>query len=94
MTFPYVPGFDLAGTVVQLGEGVTSVALGDEIVVDLGLCETCCNDSPCGPGGAFGQYAVALADTVAKRQGLGCKELVGLPLAGGSGKALMLLVNV
>jgi len=50
--------------------------------VDLGLCETCCNDSPCGPAGGFAEYAVALADTVAKRDGLSSKDLVGLPLAG------------
>ena len=53
-----------------------------QVVVDLGLVETCCTDSPCGPAGAFAEYAVALADTVAKRQGLASKEVVGLPLAG------------
>jgi len=82
VTFPYVPGFDISGTVAKLGEGVTSLAVGDEVCVDLGLCETCCNDSPCGPAGGFAEYAVALADTVAKRDGLSSKDLVGLPLAG------------
>ena len=53
-----------------------------QVVVDLGLCETCCSDSPCGPAGAFAEYALALAETVAKRDGLSSKDLVGLPLAG------------
>lgn len=82
VTFPYVPGFDLAGKVVQVGEDVANVSVGDDVCVDLGLCETCCKDSPCGPGGAFAEYAVALANTVAKRQGLSAAESVGLPLAG------------
>ena len=50
--------------------------------MDLGLCETCCTDTPCGPAGAFAEYAVALAETVAKRDGLSSKDVVGLPLAG------------
>lgn len=33
MSFPYVPGFDLSGTVVKLGEGVTNLAVGDEVMV-------------------------------------------------------------
>lgn len=82
VSFPYVPGFDVAGTVVQVGEGVTDLAVGDEVVSDLGLVETCCKDSPCGPAGAFAEYAVALARTVSKRQGLPAKEIVGLPLVG------------
>lgn len=82
VTFPYVPGFDVAGTIVQLGEGVSNFAPGDEVCVDIGLCETCCKDSPCGPCGAFAEYAVALADTVVKRQGLSVDVAVGLPLTG------------
>ena len=31
VTFPYVPGFDISGTVAKLGEGVTSLAVGDEV---------------------------------------------------------------
>ena len=30
MSFPYVPGFDLSGTVAKLGEGVSDLAVGDE----------------------------------------------------------------
>ena len=65
-----------------MASNLTGLAVGDEVCVDTGLCETCCTDSPCGPAGAFGEYAVALADTVAKRDGLSSKDLVGLPLAG------------
>ena len=30
VSFPYVPGFDLAGTVAKLGEDVSDLAVGDE----------------------------------------------------------------
>lgn len=82
VSFPYTPGFDLAGTVAKVGDGVTNVAVGDEVCVDTGLVETCKKDSPIGPAGAFAEYCLALADTVSKRQGLSAEEVVGLPLAG------------
>lgn len=82
VTFPYTPGLDIAGTVSKVGEGVSEFAEGDEVIANIGLLETCCNDPPCGPAGAFAEYAVALADTVAKRQGLPATDLVGLPLVG------------
>ncbi|CAE7348849.1 QOR, partial [Symbiodinium sp. CCMP2456] len=55
VSFPYVPGFDIAGTVVKVGEGVTRLAVGDEICGDIGLRETCCHDTQapwgtCQPG--------------------------------------------
>jgi len=82
VTFPYVPGFDLAGIVVKLGDDVSNVAVGDKVCVDIGLVETCCKDPPLGPCGAFAEYAVALANTVSKRGSLTAAETVGLPLAG------------
>ncbi|CAE7037148.1 unnamed protein product [Symbiodinium sp. CCMP2592] len=82
MSFPYVPGFDIAGTVVKVGEGVTRLAVGDEVCGDIGLRETCCHGTQAGPAGAFAEYAVAFADTIAKREGLSAEEVVGLPLVG------------
>ena len=44
-SFPHVPGADGAGVVVDLGEGVTKAAVGDEVVIDpstsCGACEAC-----------------------------------------------------
>eukprot|EP00933_Yihiella_yeosuensis_P067831 TRINITY_DN7292_c0_g1_i1.p1 TRINITY_DN7292_c0_g1~~TRINITY_DN7292_c0_g1_i1.p1 ORF type:complete len:351 (-),score=100.67 TRINITY_DN7292_c0_g1_i1:145-1197(-) len=82
VTFPYVPGFDVAGVIAQVGEGVTNLAVGDKVCVDTGVCETCVKEPPCGPCGAFGEYCVALADTVSKRGDLTAEQTVGLPLAG------------
>ena len=40
--FPVVPGHEFAGLVVEIGSGVTNVALGDRVVVDPNLsCGTC-----------------------------------------------------
>ena len=36
-TFPYTPGFDIAGTVDALGEGVDSFKVGDAVIADIGL---------------------------------------------------------
>jgi len=54
---PSVPGGDLAGVVVRLGEGVTSIKVGDAVFAKLG---------PGQPGlnGAYAQYAVAPANQV------------------------------
>ena len=35
LSFPHVPGFDVAGTVVELGEGVRAPRLGDEVIAFL-----------------------------------------------------------
>lgn len=43
--FPLVPGHEFAGEVVEIGEGVTGVSLGDRVVVDpnlgCGVCPSC-----------------------------------------------------
>ncbi|MDQ1564255.1 MAG: hypothetical protein QOI14_1206, partial [Actinomycetota bacterium] len=45
--FPLVPGHEATGTVVAIGEGVTSVAVGDHVAVNpsttCGECEFCLN---------------------------------------------------
>ena len=52
---PHVPGCDVAGVVSAIGSGVTSVRVGDEVVVNPGVSpvadiEAWGNDSPMGPG--------------------------------------------
>jgi NADPH:quinone reductase-like Zn-dependent oxidoreductase len=67
-TLPAVPGAELAGIVDALGEGVTGVEVGDEI---LGWAET----------GAYAEYALA-SQFVRKPAGLGWDVAVALPVAG------------
>lgn len=46
--FPLVPGHEYAGEVIEIGAGVTNVAVGDRVVVDPNIhCGTC---DPCGRG--------------------------------------------
>jgi 2-desacetyl-2-hydroxyethyl bacteriochlorophyllide A dehydrogenase len=44
-TFPVVPGHEFAGTIVELGEGVTAFAVGDRVAADpnvaCGHCDQC-----------------------------------------------------
>ena len=81
-TFPYVPGFDLAGTVDAVGEGV-SLAVGDTIIADTGLLETCVDPAPNGgSGGAFAEYAIVPEKLAAKIKAGDARTLAGLPLAG------------
>ena len=60
VTFPYTPGFDISGTISAVGAGVTGLAVGDKVCVDLGLVETCKDPAPAGPCGGLAQYAAAL----------------------------------
>lgn len=66
-----IPGHEYAGTVIELGEGVTRLKLGDRIapmpLVGCGKCAACLNGEPrwcekqdyAGLGGAFCQYALS-----------------------------------
>jgi NADPH:quinone reductase-like Zn-dependent oxidoreductase len=52
---PHVPGCDVAGVVTAVGSAVTTVAVGDEVVINPGVSpvediERWGNDSPMGPG--------------------------------------------
>src|SRR5438067_3361846 len=65
---PVIPGYEVAGVVDALGDGVTDVRLGDEVV---GWSDT----------GGYAQYA--LASTVApKPANLDWQRAVALPVAG------------
>lgn len=79
---PYVPGFDFAGTVSKVGEGVTDFAVGDSVCGDLGLVETCKNPPPAaGCAGAFAEFCVAPTSILAKTQGVEESTAAGIPLA-------------
>jgi len=83
VTFPYTPGFDAAGTISAVGEGVTDFVVGDEVLVDIGLIETCTPEpAGFGPAGAFAEFAVVPADLVAKTKGIDMASAAALPLAG------------
>ena len=78
---PHIPGCDVAGIVTAVGPAVTSVAAGDEVVVNPGVSpvddiEKWGNDSPMGPGfmiygehcwGGHAQTAIAPERNVRKR---------------------------
>ncbi|MFB6630704.1 NADP-dependent oxidoreductase [Streptomyces sp. NPDC056362] len=79
-TFPAVPGLEFAGTVDALGEGVTDLAVGDEV---LGWTKT----------GAYAEYA--LAGTVApKPAGLSWQAAAALPVAGETARRVLDLLRV
>ena len=72
---PHVPGCDVAGIVEEVGPGVTTIAVGDEVVINPGVSpkadiDALGIDSPMGPGffiygehcwGGHAQYAMAQA---------------------------------
>jgi zinc-binding alcohol dehydrogenase/oxidoreductase len=78
---PHVPGCDVAGVVTAVGSAVTTVAEGDEVVVNPGVSpvediEKWGNDSPMGPGfmiygehcwGGHAETAIAPERNVRKR---------------------------
>jgi NADPH:quinone reductase-like Zn-dependent oxidoreductase len=73
VTLPNVPGFDVAGDVVEVGPGAQGFAAGDRVHARIGH----------GRGGASAEYAVAGVDVTAKAPGgMDPGEAAGLPLAG------------
>ena len=73
LTFPHVPGFDVAGTVVELGEGVEGLRSGDEVVGFL----------PMDQDGGAAEYVVAAADLlVTAPLRIALTDAAALPSAG------------
>ncbi|KAL5562168.1 hypothetical protein UlMin_031915 [Ulmus minor] len=71
--FPFIPGTDVAGEVVEVGKGVTKFKAGDKVVAVL-------TD---GNGGGLAEYAVAGESvTVARPPEVSAAEGAGLPHAG------------
>ncbi|WP_408898864.1 NADP-dependent oxidoreductase [Nocardioides sp. R1-1] len=72
--FPYVLGFDAAGVVDALGEGVTAFAVGDRVLTPTNHGQ--------GAHGSYAEQVVAAVDRVAPMpDGLGFAEAAALPVA-------------
>ncbi|WP_205013767.1 NADP-dependent oxidoreductase [Nocardioides albidus] len=72
--FPYVLGFDAAGVIDALGEGVTGLAVGDRVVTPTNHGQ--------GAQGSYAEYVVSAVDRVAPiPEGLGFAEAAALPVA-------------
>lgn len=56
--YPHVPGMDVAGTVVEIGDDVTAVAVGDRVVIDPSLSGVPAGSKFAGKGDLFGELAV------------------------------------
>jgi len=70
---PFVLGSDLAGKVVEVGSGVTSLRVGDPVYAYTGMDRM----------GAFAEHVVLPADRVARRSGaLSAEDAACLPLPG------------
>lgn len=79
---PAVPGNEFAGTIDEVGKGVTGLSVGDEV---LGWTET----------GAYAAYALAQASAVAPRPtGLEPAEAATLPIAGETAQRVLDLLGV
>jgi NADPH:quinone reductase-like Zn-dependent oxidoreductase len=78
--FPAVPGGELAGVVDALGEGVSDVQVGDEV---LGWSDT----------GSYAQYALATI-VAPKPAGLDWQHAVALPVAGETAERVLNLLGV
>ena len=75
-TPPVILGFDLAGTVVALGEGVAGLAVGDEVAA----MADCNQDGAWATGGHGGYALVRDFCTVKKPGGLAMSQAAALPL--------------
>ena len=73
LSLPHVPGFDVAGTVVELGDGVSSPREGEEVIGFLPMVRD----------GAAAEYAVAPAEVlVAAPRQVALTDAAALPSAG------------
>ncbi|MFD4876554.1 NADP-dependent oxidoreductase [Streptomyces sp. NPDC058420] len=73
VTLPHTPGIDVAGTVDALGEGVTGVQVGDQVIGFLPMA---------GPGAAA-EYAVAPAEVLTPApKSVELSDAAALPLVG------------
>ncbi|MFE9775756.1 NADP-dependent oxidoreductase [Streptomyces sp. NPDC005931] len=77
---PAVPGLEVAGVIDALGEGVTDLQVGDEV---LGWSDT----------GSYAEYALATT-VAAKPAGLAWENAVALPVAGETAERALNLLGV
>ncbi|MGW0433447.1 NADP-dependent oxidoreductase [Micromonospora sp. NPDC003197] len=98
--FPHVPGNDFAGTVSEIGAGVTAYQVGDEIfgqAVPRALHVMAGTTRPSLSTGSLAEYAVFEADTpfLAHRPaGLDIEQAAALPTIGLTARALMATAKV
>jgi NADPH:quinone reductase-like Zn-dependent oxidoreductase len=71
-----IPGFDVAGRVAAVGDGVTAPEVGDAVFGMLGF------STDGGLNGGYAEYAIAPADMVQSKGALTYVEAAGLPIAG------------
>ncbi|GAA0547810.1 NADP-dependent oxidoreductase [Paractinoplanes ferrugineus] len=95
VTFPHVPGNDFAGTVTEVGEGVTAFEIGDQIfghAVPHALRAMASKDRPSLTSGTLAEYAVFEADTpflTHRPAGLSVEQAAALPTVGVTAVALL-----
>ncbi|MCW8330620.1 NADP-dependent oxidoreductase [Photobacterium sp. SDRW27] len=71
---PWVPGYDIAGVVAELGSGVTNLSVGDTVSGFIGFPLL---------GGGYSEYVVAEADALSLvSESVSLVEAAALPLAG------------
>jgi NADPH:quinone reductase-like Zn-dependent oxidoreductase len=80
---PIIPGFDVAGVVVKVGPGVTSIKVGEAVVGRVGPVDE-------GINGGYAHFALAaVADIVAKPGQLTYPEAAGIGVAGGTAERMI-----
>lgn len=79
-SLPATPGIEVAGIVDEVGEGVTDLAVGDEV---LGWADT----------GSYAEYALA-TDVTRKPAGLAWHAAIALPVAGETALRTLRLLDV
>ena len=73
INFPHIPGVDVAGTIAEIGEGVTGWNVGDAVVAFL----------PLDADGAAAEYALAPAESLAAAPtSVALADAAALPTAG------------
>ena len=73
ISFPHIPGVDVAGTIAEIGDGVQGWNVGDTVVAFL----------PLDADGAAAEYAIAYADSLAAAPtSVGLADAAALPEAG------------
>ena len=82
LQFPAILGNEIAGTIDQVGEAVTTWKVGDKV---LGFTT----------GGAYAEYSVTNADTLTQRpSALGVEQAVSLPIAAETVQRVLALLSI
>ena len=83
VVFPYIPGFEAAGVIAAVGEGVRDVKTGDEVITRV----------PFGRGAAYAEYMLAGENEVVRKPaGLSFIDASTLPIAAGTAYTVLFKV--